>query len=80
MLQAPSLIPLPMPFTVVLYQFGVRLAAMFLILRMLVPPLLLTFPHDLAIFRIHRQFLAVIISTAPFLSLLSHPAALEKLL
>jgi len=69
MLQTPSLIPLPLSFTVVLHHFRVRLATLFLILRMFVPPLLLAFTHDLAIFRISRQFLAVIICATPALAL-----------
>jgi|SRR5215469_7286386 len=69
MLQTPSPISLPLPFPVVLHQFRVRPATLFLILGMLVPPLLLAFPHHLAIFRIGRQFLAVIISSPPLLAL-----------
>jgi hypothetical protein len=60
---------LPLPFTVVLQQFRVRLTALFLILGMLVPPLFLAFAHHLAIFRVRRQFLAVIIGPAPALTL-----------
>jgi hypothetical protein len=36
---------------------------------MLVPPLLLAFAYDLAILRVSRQFLAVIIGAAPALAL-----------
>jgi hypothetical protein len=69
MLQAALLIPLSLPLAVVLHQFWVRLATLFLILGMLVPPLHLAVAHDLAIFRVSRQFLAVIIGAAPALAL-----------
>src|ERR1700758_4369054 len=69
MLQAAPLIPLSLPLTVVLDRFWVRLATLFLILGMLVPPLLLAVAHDLAIYRVSRQFLAVIIGAAPALAL-----------
>jgi hypothetical protein len=69
MLQAALLIPLPLPFAVVLHQFRIRLPALFLILGMLVPPLLLAFAYDFAILRVSCQFLAVIIDAAPALAL-----------
>jgi hypothetical protein len=73
MLQASLLIPLALPFAVVLHPLRIRLSALFLILGMLVPPLLLTVAYDLAILRVSRQFLAVIIGAAPALAL--RPAA-----
>jgi len=50
---------------VVLHHFRIRPPALLLILGMLVPPLLLAFAYDLAILRVSRQFLAVIIGAAP---------------
>ena len=69
MLQAAPLISLPLPLAITLHQFRVLLAALFLIMGMFVPPLLLAVAHDLAIFRVSRQFLAVIIGAAPALTL-----------
>jgi hypothetical protein len=69
MLQTAPLISLPLPLAITLHQFRVLLAALFLIMGMLAPPLLLAVAHDLAIFRVSRQFLAVIISAAPALTL-----------
>jgi len=69
MLQAAPLISLPLPLVITLHQFRVLLAALFLIMGMLAPPLLLAVAHDLAIFRVSRQFLAVIIGAAPALTL-----------
>lgn len=68
MLQAPSLIPLPVPLTVVLHYFWIRLAPPFLIPRMFVPPLFLAFVHNLAILGVDRQFLAVVIGAASALA------------
>ena len=68
MLQAPNLIPLPLPLTVVLNHFRIRLAPLFLILRMFVPPLFLAFAHNLAILGVNRQFLAVVIGAASALA------------
>ena len=53
---------------IVLYQLRILQAALFLILGMLIPPLLLAFAHHLTVFRVRRQFLAVIISPAPMLT------------
>jgi hypothetical protein len=69
MLQAPPLIALPLPLPVVLHQFRVRLATLFLVCGMLLPPLLLAFADDLAIFRVRHQFFAVIIGAALALTL-----------
>ena len=65
--QATLLIALTL--TVVLHQFRVLLAALFLIIGMLVPPLLLAFQHDLVILGVRREFLAVIIGAALALTL-----------
>jgi Na+-driven multidrug efflux pump len=69
MLQTALLIALPLPFPVVLYQFGVRLAALLVVIRMLRPPFLLAFQDNLVILRIMSNFLAVIIGSAPALAL-----------
>jgi len=68
-LHASPLIALSLTLAIVLYQFRVPLAALFLIVGMLIPPLLLAFAHDLAIHRIRRQFFAVIVSAALMLTL-----------
>ena len=63
------MVPLPLPLTVFLHQFRIRLASLFLILRMFLPPLLLAVAYHLAILRVGRQFLPVIIGAAPALTL-----------
>src|SRR5262249_38609918 len=69
MLQTTPQIALPLLFTVFLHHFRVSLATLFLILGMFVPPLLLALAHDLAILRVNRQFVAVIIAATPTLTL-----------
>jgi hypothetical protein len=52
MVQATPLISLPLTFAVVFHLLRVLVAVLFLILGVLLPPLLLAFPHALAIYRI----------------------------
>ena len=49
-------------------HLGVLLASLFLIIGMFVPPLPLTVAHDLAIERIGRQLLAMIVSASQALA------------
>src|SRR5947207_11988775 len=51
------------------YCLGVILPALLLIAGMLLPPLLLAFPHPLAILGVRRQLLAVIIRATPTLTI-----------
>jgi len=69
MLDATLLITLPLPLTIALEQFRVLLAALFLVVGMLVPPLLLAVADHLAILRVRPKFLPVIIGPAPALAL-----------
>jgi len=69
MLDTTTLITLPLFLTVALDQFRVLLAALFLVVGMLVPPLLLAVANDLAILRVRRQLPPVIIAAAPTLAL-----------
>jgi hypothetical protein len=57
--------------TIVLDQHRVLLTALFLVIRMFVPPLFLAFADDLAILRISPKLLPVIIGSAPALALRS---------
>jgi hypothetical protein len=56
---------------IALDQHGILLAALFLVMRMFVPPLLLAIANDLAIFRICFELPSVIVSAAPTLALRS---------
>src|SRR5258708_21080851 len=67
--QGPGLMPLPLRFTVVPHLLGILLPPLFLIVRMFLSPLLLTFQSDLVILGVSRKFLAVIIGAAPTLAL-----------
>jgi hypothetical protein len=69
MLDATLLITLPLLLTVALDQLRILLTALFLVAGMLVPPLLLAVADDLAILRVGRQLLAVILSPASALAL-----------
>jgi hypothetical protein len=52
-----------------LYRLGVILPVLLLIAGMLLPPLLLAFPHPLAIRGVRRHLLAVIIHATPTLTI-----------
>jgi hypothetical protein len=69
------LMPLSLTLAVVLYGLRVRFSVLLLIIGMLIPPLLLAFAHDLAIRRVRRKLLTVIIAPAPALTLwlAAHP-------
>jgi len=69
MLQATPLITMALPFAVVLYQFRVRLAALFVVIRTLGTSYLLAFQYHLVILGVSRQLLAVIIATPAALTL-----------
>jgi hypothetical protein len=62
-------IPPSLSLTIVLDQYRIFLTALFLVIRMFVPPLFLAFADDLSILRIGPKFLPVIISSAPALAL-----------
>jgi hypothetical protein len=55
--------------TVALHGFWILPPPLFLIVRMFLSPLLLTFQGDLVILGVSRKFLAVIIGAAPTLAL-----------
>src|SRR5260370_2192534 len=56
-------------FTVVFHPLRILPPPLFLIVRMFLSPLLLTFQSDLVILGVSRKFLAVIIGAAPTLAL-----------
>jgi hypothetical protein len=68
MFDTTLLVTLPLALTVALDQLRVLLAVLFLVVGMFVPPLLLAVVDDLAILRVGRQLLPVIIAAAPTLA------------
>jgi hypothetical protein len=65
------LIPSSLSLTIALDQLRVLLTALFLVMGMFVPPLLLAIANDLAILRIYFEFPSVIVSAALALALRS---------
>ena len=68
-LDATFPIPPSLSLTIVLDEYRIFLTALFLVIRMFVPPLFLAFADDLSILRIGPKLLPVIISSAPALAL-----------
>jgi hypothetical protein len=66
---------IPLPFTVVIRPLRILLPPLFLVVRMFLSPLLLTFQGDLVILGVSHKLLAVIIGAALTLALppTAHP-------